>query len=145
MSDESVDVVRAAFEAWRGGADSLLDFLSDDIDWEVRPDLPDAGRYRGHDGFRRLSARFDDVMDDMWFRPMELIAVGEDRVVVPLRWGGRGKGSGLPFEERAETWVFTVADGKITRVKEFATREEALTAVSHGESAADVTPPAGHP
>jgi hypothetical protein len=31
--------------------------------------------------------------------------------------------------------VFTVAGGKITRVKEFATREEALTAVSHGESA----------
>src|ERR671936_3033704 len=81
MSDESVDVVRAAFEAWRGGGDSLLEFLSEEIDWEVRPDLPDAGRYRGHDGFRRLSARFDDVMVDMWFRPVELIAVGEDQVV----------------------------------------------------------------
>jgi ketosteroid isomerase-like protein len=135
MSDESVDVVRAAFEAWRGGGESLLAFLSEEIDWEVRPDLPDAGRYRGHDGFRRLSARFDDVMEDMWFRPEELIAVGDDQVVVPLRWGGRGKGSGLSFEERAETWVFTVSGGKITRVKEFATRERALTAVSEGESA----------
>ena len=134
MSAKSVDVVRAAFEAWRGGADSLLSFLSEQIDWEVRPDLPDAGRYRGHDGFRRLSARFDDVMEDMWFRPMELIPVGEDQVVVPLRWGGRGKGSGLPFEERAETWVFTVSGGKITRVKEFATREEALRAVSEDEA-----------
>ena len=137
MSDESVDVVRAAFEAWRGGGDSLLEFLSEEIDWEVRPDLPDAGRYRGHDGFRRLSARFDDVMVDMWFRPVELIAVGEDQVVVPLTWGGRGKGSGLAFEERAETWVFTVAGGKITRVKEFATREQALTAVSEEDSRRD--------
>jgi ketosteroid isomerase-like protein len=130
MSEESVDLVRAAFEAWRGGSDWFLEFLSTEIDWEVRPDLPDAGRYRGHDGFRKLSERFDDVMEDMWFRPQELIAVGENQVVVPLTWGGRGKGSGLSFEERAETWVFTVSGGKITRVKEFATREQALTAVS---------------
>jgi ketosteroid isomerase-like protein len=130
MSEESVDVVRAAFDAWRGRRDWFVEFLSEEIDWEVRPDLPDAGRYRGHDGFRRLSARFDDVMEDIWFRPQELIAVGENQVVVPLTWGGRGKGSGLNFEERAETWVFTVSGGKITRVKEFATREQALTAVS---------------
>ena len=135
MSEESVEVVRAAFEAWRGGGSQLLEFLSEDIDWEVRPDLPDAGCYRGHDGFRKLAARFDDVMQDMWFRPQELIAVGENQVVVPLTWGGRGKGSGLSFEERAETWVFTVSGGKITRVKEFATREQALTA----------TPLADHP
>jgi ketosteroid isomerase-like protein len=135
MSEESVEVVRAAFEAWRGGGSQLLEFLSEDVDWEVRPDLPDAGRYRGHDGFRKLAARFDDVMQNMWFRPQELIAVGENQVVVPLTWGGRGKGSGLSFEERAETWVFTVSGGKITRVKEFATREQALTA----------TPLADHP
>jgi ketosteroid isomerase-like protein len=136
MSDESVEVVRAAFEAWRGGVNFLFDFLSDEIEWEVRPDLPDAGCYRGHDGFRRLSARFDEVMEDMWFRPSEFIAAGENQVVVPLRWGGRGKGSGLAFEERPETWVFTVSGGKITRVKEFATREQALTAVRQGDDAA---------
>jgi ketosteroid isomerase-like protein len=139
MSEESVDVVRAAFEAWRRGAGSFLEFLSDEIDWEVRPDLPDAGRYRGHDGFHRLSARFDDVMEDMWFRPLEFIPVGDDQVVVPLTWGGRGRGSGLSFEERAETWVFTVSGDKITRVKEFATREQALTAVSEGESDPQLT------
>ncbi len=128
MSDESIDVVRAAFEAWREG-DSLLDYLSDKVEWEVRSDLPDAGRYTGHEGFRRLSARFDEVMDDIWFRPSEFIPTADDQVVVPLTWGGRGKGSGLPFEERAETWVFTVSGGQITRVKEFATRVEALTAI----------------
>lgn len=129
MSDESVEVVRSAFEAWQRGASFLLDFLSDEIEWEVRPDLPDAGHYRGHDGFRRLSARFDEVMEDMWFQPSEFIAAGESQIVVPLRWGGRGKVSGLTFEERPETWVFTVSGGKIMRVREFATREQALTAV----------------
>jgi ketosteroid isomerase-like protein len=46
MSDESVEVVRAAFEAWQRGARLLLDFLSDEIEWEVRPDLP-AGKAAG--------------------------------------------------------------------------------------------------
>jgi ketosteroid isomerase-like protein len=136
VSNESIDVVRAAFQAWREGS-SLLDYLSDRVEWEVRPDLPDAGRYTGHEGFLRLSARFDEVMDDMWFRPSEFIAAGENQVVVPLRWGGRGKGSGLPFEERTETWVFTVSGGKITRVKEFVTREEALTAAAPARSSHD--------
>jgi hypothetical protein len=43
VSNESIDVVRAAFEAWRGGG-SVLDYLSDKVEWEARPDLPDAGR-----------------------------------------------------------------------------------------------------
>jgi ketosteroid isomerase-like protein len=136
MSEESVEVVCAAFEAWQGGVNCLFDFLADDIEWEVRPDLPDAERYRGHDGFRRLNARFSEVMEDMWFRPAEFIAAREDQVVVPLAWGGRGKGSGVTFEERPETWVFTVRDGKILRVKEFATRQQALTAVGLQEDAA---------
>jgi ketosteroid isomerase-like protein len=129
VSSESIEVVCAAFEAWREG-ESFLDYLSDDVEWEVRPDLPDAGCYTGHDGFRRMSARFNEVTEDMWFRPSEFIAADENQVVVPLRWGGRGKGSGVPFEERSETWVFTVSGGKITRVKEFVTREQALAAAA---------------
>jgi ketosteroid isomerase-like protein len=108
---------------------ALFDFLAADIDWEVRPDLPDAGRYQGHDGVRRLTARFDEVTDDRWYRAEEFLPVGDDQVVVPLTWGGRGKGSGLNFEERRETWVLTVRAGKIVRIREFATRERARTAL----------------
>jgi ketosteroid isomerase-like protein len=126
MPHDKLETVRAAFEAW--GSPSWFDFFAADIEWEVRPDLPDASVYRGHDGVRRLVARFTDVMSDMWFEPEELIEAGEDQVVVPLRWGGKGMGSGMEFEERRETWVFTVRDGRIARIKEFATRDEALEA-----------------
>jgi hypothetical protein len=77
--------------------------------WEVRPDLPDGGRYEGHDGLRRLRARFDELTDNRCYRPEEFVPVGDDQVVVPLRWGGRGKGRSLNFEERRETWVLTGA------------------------------------
>jgi ketosteroid isomerase-like protein len=134
MSRHSVEVVRAAFGVWQERG-ITSDFLAPDIEWEVRPDLPDAGRYVGHAGVRRLSARFDEVMGDRWYRPEDFIPVG-DEVVVPLTWGGRGKGSGVDFEERRETWVLTVRAGEIVRIREFATREQALTAVGLDDPAA---------
>jgi ketosteroid isomerase-like protein len=133
MSQENAEIIRDAFDAIQSpGAEPVFAFLAPDIEWEVRPDLPDAGIYEGHDGVRKLFSRFTDVMEDIWFRPEEFIQVSEDEFVVPLRWGGRGKGSGLDFEER-EAWIFTVRDSKIVRVKEFATREQALEAAGRRE------------
>jgi ketosteroid isomerase-like protein len=134
MSQENVEVVRATFEAVQDrGLNSVFAFLAPGIEWKARPDLPDAGIYKGHDGVHKLLSRFTDVMENMWFRPEDFIPVSEAEVVVPLRWGGRGKGSRLDFEERRETWVFSVRDGKIVRVKEFATREQALEAAGLSE------------
>ena len=53
----------------------------------------------------------------------------ECHVVVPLRWGGRGKGSQTPFAEHEETWVLTLRAGRISRVTEYATKHAALEAV----------------
>jgi ketosteroid isomerase-like protein len=51
-------------------------------------------------------------------------------VVVPLRWGGLGIGSGATFAEREETWVFTLRDGKIRHVREYSTKKEAIEAAA---------------
>jgi hypothetical protein len=53
--------------------------------------------------------------------------------VVPLRWTAEGRLSGAGFSEGFETWVFTIENGLITRVVEFATKEEALEAVGLAE------------
>jgi ketosteroid isomerase-like protein len=129
MSQENVEVVRAYFEGReKKGREAIFDFLAPDVVWEVRTDLPDAGTYRGLDGVRALVARFREVMEDMWFQPQGFIPVGE-RVVVPLHWGGRGKGSGVVFEEQREAWAFTVRDGAITRVTEYPSTAAALEAL----------------
>jgi ketosteroid isomerase-like protein len=122
------DVVRAGFD--RFPSPELFDVLSPDIEWHVRSDLPDAGIYRGHEGVRQLLGRFEEILDEMWIRPEEFIDAGEETVIVPLRWGGTGKGSGVEVEERGETWVFNVRDEKIVRVNEYGTRAEALEAAS---------------
>jgi ketosteroid isomerase-like protein len=142
MSQENVEVVRKVFEAATKGVfgegrsfspEAILGFLSSDVEWHSRGDLPDSEVYRGHAGVRRLFARFDEVMEDIWFEVAgELIGAG-DRVVAPLRWGGRGKGSGVDFVEEQEAWVLFFGGGKIVRVEEYATRAEALEAAGLSE------------
>jgi uncharacterized protein len=128
MSQQNVEIVRSLFSGFQErGLEGTFNFLSPDIEWEARPDLPDTRTYRGHDGVRELFATFEDALDEQWYSPTELIAAA-DLVVVPLRWGGRGKTSGVTVEEREETWVLTVRDGAITRVREYATKESALQA-----------------
>lgn len=81
---------------------------------------------------RELFATFEDALDEQWYSPQEFICEG-NLVVVPLRWGGRGKQSGVTVEDGRETWVFTVRDGLISRVREYATKEAALKAVGLSE------------
>jgi ketosteroid isomerase-like protein len=140
MSQENVEVVRSLFSGFeQRGLQGALDALSFEIEWDVRADLPDSRRYEGHDGMRELFAAFEDVLDEQWYRPQAFIATG-DLVVVPLRWGGRGKTSGAPVEEGQETWVLTIRHGTITNVREFATKKAALEAAGLVEQDAHVDP-----
>jgi ketosteroid isomerase-like protein len=128
MSEENVEIVRGLFEAFQreSGPEAIIAALDPAIVWQVRSDLPDAQTYTGHEGFRSLLGTFEEVLDESWYRPVEFLEAG-DQVIVPLRWGGRGKASGVA-SELEETWVFTLSDGKVTHVEEFTTRSAALEA-----------------
>jgi ketosteroid isomerase-like protein len=131
MSQENVDAVRAYF-ANQGVGDIRVRRLHPRVEWHVRSDFPDAGVYRGQAGFRQLAARFDEVLAEQQYAPLEFIDAGVE-VVVPLRWTAHGRLSGASFNERFETWVFTVEEGLIRRVVEFTTMAQALEAVGLSE------------
>jgi ketosteroid isomerase-like protein len=133
MSEENVEVVREAFEASRrpdqgeGDPEAIFEFFDPAIVWEVRSDFPDAETYTGYEGMRLLSAAFREALDQTWYRPLEFID-GGDQIVVSIRWGGRGRGSGIEIAESEEFWVFTLRNGKIVHVREYADRNPALEA-----------------
>jgi ketosteroid isomerase-like protein len=131
LSRRNVDIVRAFFVELREQG-TRLEWLHPTVQWHVQPDLPDAGVYRDHDGYRQLAARFDEVVADQHYQPLDFIDAGAN-VVVPLRWTAPGRLSGASFVERVETWVFTVTGGAITTVVEFPTREAVLEAVARRE------------
>jgi hypothetical protein len=94
MSQENVEIVRRAGEAWqRGGIDAMLEFLDPGVEWRVRPDLPESGTYRGHEGVRRLFTRFEEVLEGQGYEPQEYIDAG-DLVVMPLHWWDAGVAAG---------------------------------------------------
>jgi uncharacterized protein len=132
MSAENVEVVRGSWEAWsRGDPSAALSYLDEQIVWEPAEDEPDSHTARGVSEVVELIGRWAASFEDFSGEPLEFIDAGDD-VVVPMLFTGRPHGS-----EQAvtlpETQVFTLRDGKIVRVREFRTNEQALAALGLDE------------
>jgi ketosteroid isomerase-like protein len=127
MSQENVEIVRTAFAAFGSrGLDDLLDFYDPEIEWWDREDDPEAGVHRGHQGVRAAFGALDEFVE-FRIEPDELIDAG-DYVLAPVRLRGRGRASGVPFDER-EVHVFRLRDGRIIELREYRTKREALAAI----------------
>ena len=128
MSQANVEMVRAGYEAFnRGDIEAALAPLHPSIEWWPAADEPITAPYRGHDGYRRLIAEAREAVPDLQTEIEELFVVG-DRVVVCVRFWGRGRDSGAPVEVR-ETHVARLRDGKIIEVREYRNKEQAVEAV----------------
>jgi len=91
--------------------------------------MVDSSTARGWDAILRVIAEQMKAFTDgsMWIEALEFIDAG-DRLVVPYRFGGRARHTGLDLEF-AFVHVLTMHDGKATRVDVFETKAQALEAV----------------
>ena len=128
MSKGDAARARAALAAFgTGDLDRLVRQFHPDFVGVVPPELsaePDT--YRGHAGIRRYLESFREYVDGLRFVPEDVIDAG-DAVVVAMRIEGRGRGSGVPFEQRLANRI-TVRDGLIDSMTAYATVDEALAA-----------------
>src|SRR2546423_11215983 len=130
MSQENVEVVRTAFQAFaERGLDAMAELWDPDIDWRsAEGAVDDVGEMHGLAAVRRYVQEGFDTFDDVSFVVEELRDVGDDRVLSIQRLKGRAKLSGIEIELRYAC-VNTVRDGKIVRVREYLSVDEALKAV----------------
>jgi uncharacterized protein len=132
MSEENVEVVKRLYRAWgAGNPEEALWLMAPDVVWIAIEDAPDAGTYRGTAG---VLAYFGDWLQDFEDLRMdfdELIEAGEFLIAVQ-RGRARGKRSGVDVDLRYAV-VYEFADGRITRVREFRTKEQALEAAGLSE------------
>ncbi len=133
MSQENVELVRAAYEAWNGpnGREAALAFLSDDFEF-VNPD------YAVEPSTRHGQAGWSQAMDslDAAFQHSEH-EVGEardlgDRVLCFTTFVARTSADSVAFRQ-AEPHLWTVRDGKVIRLQWFHDRAEALEAAGLSE------------
>jgi ketosteroid isomerase-like protein len=125
---ENRDLVRSIYADWERGDFSSADWADPEIEYVLPDDGPSPGTWRGvaglADGFRRFVSAWDDyrVLAD------EYRQLDDERILVLLRYAGRGKASGLELvETRARgAHLFHVRRGKVTKFIAYVDRERAL-------------------
>ena len=113
MSQENVEIVRRAFEAFaEDDLGGMLDLVADDL-ITIRPD-PDGATYHGKEGFLQATADWIEGFQDWTATPRQFIDAN-DHVLVSVHQTARGEGSGVPVE--SEFWfLFLVRETKIAQV-----------------------------
>jgi ketosteroid isomerase-like protein len=128
MPRENVEVVRQMFEAFNSeDIELIVAFAHPELEVEIPSEVsaePDT--YRGPDGIRRYFRSFQDVMEEIRFDPERLWEAG-DSVVVALRLTAKGRQTAIAVEQRTGA-VWTLREGKVIRVRAYASASEALQA-----------------
>ena len=129
MSQENVEIVRRAWEASVRHDNEAVFALYDpevELDLTATPGF-DTRVYRGVEGVKQWYGDWVGTFDDYTGDVEEWIDAG-DCVVAMVHLTARGKRSGALVDMR-QAHVWTVRDGKLARLRVFASRAEALGAV----------------
>jgi ketosteroid isomerase-like protein len=128
MSQSNVEVVRQAYDAFNlRDLDALAELAEPDwvMDWS-RSIGPQRGVYRGRAGVEEWTAAISEAFESFEILPLEYLGAG-DRIVIPTRVKGRGRGSGVVVDAEGVTlWEFK--RGKVARLTLYGTKQEALEA-----------------
>jgi ketosteroid isomerase-like protein len=132
MAQENVERLRAVYAAIAIGDLSMLFEVCDpNVEVTEPPEIPDSSSFHGHDGIRAVFGKLQEVFPDMQFAAAEFIANG-DRVLASMQWLGTGAGSGASARVRLfHVWSFE--DGRVTRIRAFLDRRQALEAAGLSE------------
>jgi len=127
MSQQNVEVVKAAFDAWNAGdMDRLRDMYNPDIVLHMVPDWPEPGPYAGREAVMRQFAQLRETWDADVAEPISSFVDVGDRVVVRQMWRGFGRGPEANIEM---TIIFTLRQGRVTCQEYFWDHAAALKAV----------------
>lgn len=129
MSEENVESMRQSYEALNRalarGEDPLS--LMDDVDPEIVIEMGVLeGTFHGREGLARFIDGQVALFEGLRCDPEEFIDAG-DHLVVPMRLTGTARSTGLPLDYRA-LHVWTLRDGKATRLRLYESRDRALEA-----------------
>jgi ketosteroid isomerase-like protein len=134
MSQENVEIVRAAWGAWsRGDMDALFDFYDPAVEWDMTHSyVPDMGVFHGHEGVRDFFREWRAFFAEYYADPEEFIDAGAC-VIVRVRQGGRGKASTVGVEMPSYWQVYRLRGDRAVRVEVYREEAEALEAVRLSE------------
>jgi ketosteroid isomerase-like protein len=115
MSQENVEIVRAAMETWnQGDLDAALEYVSQEWEWHTARLFPGTDAvYRGKQGFTRFWNTFREPWESIRVQVERIEDLGGDRVLALFMFYGKGKLSGVDVTTEYAN-VFTLRDGRVT-------------------------------
>src|SRR5437899_7782209 len=115
MSQENVEIVqRVVAASQRGDGPTAIAAFDPKVALDQSRVL-DGGVSHGHDGVRAYFRRWFGTWEGLEITPERFIDVDDNRVLVLLKFTGRGKGSGARVSMSTAD-VFTLGHGKIVQM-----------------------------
>ena len=130
MSHENVELVRRLHAHRQATGDFLEPLIAHDFVWDMSTfrGWPEQQLYTGLDEARGFIRDWPAAFDDWRIEVVALHDAGAEKVVGVLHQDGRSKSTGVPVD-MLYAQVYTVRDGKATRMEMYADPDEALRAV----------------
>ena len=135
MSQENVEIARAAFEEWNATGKPDFAHFHPELVYHPRADEPDPSPHVGRDVYERLVRGFVDSFSEVTVEVLEVIDAGDHVIAstvlhVVLRGQGSASGAGV-----SDTYVFVykLRDGLVVEGWEYRTKQEALEALGLSE------------
>jgi ketosteroid isomerase-like protein len=141
MPKENVEIVRRHIDAtnafMRGelSSEAYAESLDPqcEVHWRDRQTYPDTPQdLRGVPEIVAFSEQFRAGWVDLSQEPLECIDAPDDRMLVLIRQGGRGRESGVPVEIHFFE-VLTIRDRKVRKIEYFRHRADAMGAAGLSE------------
>jgi ketosteroid isomerase-like protein len=129
MASANLDIVRSIYAAWEEGDFSSAEWAHPEIEYESDDPLLPLGRTKGVAGMAEIWRKWLRAWKDFRAEADEYHEVDGERVVVLLRYSGRGNPGGLEVAPIEAASLFHVRDGKVTRLVLYLDRGRALADV----------------
>ncbi len=130
MSQENVEIVRHAFEAFaRGGIEAMVQYATPDCVFYPDPNWMEEREYHGREAFIAFHKTQTDAFGDDFTAEVHDIRPVGARVLVLTEVVGQAKGSGVPIRQKAAHVLSDFRDGMIGEDRTFLSWDAALKAV----------------
>jgi ketosteroid isomerase-like protein len=133
MSRENVEIVRRGYEEFARSRAFVADLATPDFVWDMTHfhGWPEQQVYEGVQGAERFLRDWLSAWDEWDLQAQELLD-GGDKVVAVVHQRGRAKSTGI-VADMSFAQVWTIVDGKQTRMEMYSDVGEALKAVGLAE------------
>lgn len=123
----NLDLVRSMFAAWERGDYGSVEWADPEIEYAI-VDGASPGRWTGLAGMARGWREVMDAYRDLRVEIEECRELDDERVLVLVRFAGRGRTSGLGIDDARAigATLCHVRHGKVTRILNYVDRDRAV-------------------